>query len=240
MSMTSVELEHRRSLNRWLVRDPELDADMADELWSNADGLMASSETLKDKAGDRCTVVLAARGGRQYVLKRYNLRGRWHTARHLPLRSRAKWCWMNGHRLRAAGLLTPRPLAVFEERCGPLTTRSFLVTEFIEGPTLMDEIRSRRASGPRLERFAEQFGRIWRTLGEHRIGHRDMKATNFIVDRDDQLWMVDLDGMRVHHLATSFARRRAKDRARFLRNWQSLPEVGAVFLAHVGTAAPPA
>jgi RIO-like serine/threonine protein kinase len=83
---------------------------------------------------------------------------------------------------------------------------------------------------------AAQFGRIWKTLGRLSIGHGDMKATNFIVDSDNRIWMIDLDSMRVLGNRLMLARRRRQDLERFMRNWKGHPAAAAIFSAHLGTA----
>jgi RIO-like serine/threonine protein kinase len=88
--------------------------------------------------------------------------------------------------------------------------------------------------GERLTEVALQFGRIWKTLGRLGIGHGDMKATNFIVDPENRLWMIDLDSMRLHRNRLVLARRRRQDLERFMRNWKSHPAVADIFNEHLG------
>jgi hypothetical protein len=170
------------------------------------------------------------------TLKRYNLKSTLHTAIHMPLRSRARWSWLNGRKLLKAGVPTPQPLACVEERRhGVLHLRSYLLTEFVPGRSLLDLVHSRTLSHEQLADLAKQFTRIWQSLGQLRAGHGDMKATNFIVDPHGKLWLIDLDGLRIHHSATLLRRERRNDLTRFMRNWQERPEVAAIFRARIGT-----
>ena len=184
------------------------------------------------KDGDRCTVVHVEDA---YVLKRYNLRGPVHTARHVFLRSRAAHCWRAGHRLLRAGLATPEPLAWSERRLGPLRFESYLLMPYVSGPTLLELVRN-GASGDDVERVASRFAEIWRGLGGVRAGHDDMKASNFIVGDDGRLWMIDLDGVRLGLPEPRFRRARQKSLARFMRNWRAHEEAAAAFRAAIGTA----
>jgi len=171
-----------------------------------------------------------------FTLKRYNLRGGVHTAIHLPMRSRARWSWLNGRRLVAAGVPTPMPLACIEERrFRLLRVRSWLLTTFVQGRSLLELVQSQQLAGDRLVDLARQFSRIWQTLGQLRAGHGDMKASNLIVDPDDQLWLIDLDGLRIYRSAALLRRERRNDLARFMRNWNDYPEVAAKFRARIGT-----
>jgi hypothetical protein len=210
------------------------DSSLLDRLWSDPDAVLAHAAMLKD--GDRCTVTRVDSGSQPHTLKRYNLKSTLHTAVHLPLRSRARWSWLSGRRLIKAGLPTPMPLAAVEERrSGLLHLRSYLLTEFVPGRSLMDLVETGDATGDTLTELARQFVRIWQTLGQMRAGHGDMKATNFIVDPPGKLWLIDLDGVRIHRSATLLRRERRNDLTRFMRNWESRPEVAAVFRARIGT-----
>lgn len=225
-----------RSLRSVIWSDGRLGPETVAALRENPDVLLSGGEMLKD--GDRCTVVKVMPPGatKTLVLKRYNAKGSLHTATHVMLRSRARWCWINGRKLLEAGLLTPRPLAFHEERyAGAFRLRSFLLSEFVPGISLRDVIEQDQADQEDLRSFAKQFAFIWQTLGQMRIGHGDMKATNFIVDSNKRLWMIDLDGMRVHRSRLLLRRERRNDLARFMRNWQALPEVAAIFRARIGT-----
>lgn len=217
----------RRDWCRVLAYVDGVPEELLERLWSDPDGVVADAEMLKD--GDRVTVVRIDADHHRFVLKRYNLRSWWHTARHLLIRSRAKWNWVNSARLRSAGIRSPRARAFLEERQGALRGRSFLLCDYVEGRTLRDLYRDGPYDDARLDRIAAAFAEIWRVLGAMRIGHDDMKDTNFIVDREDRIWLVDLDGMRVHWLPPRFRHQRDQDYDRFMRNWQHREEVAAIF-----------
>lgn len=237
----------RRSMQAVMLHVASVDAGLLERVWTNADDLVGSGTMLKD--GDRCTVVRIdvgiSRGKgdvahseqpRHFMLKRYNLKGQFHTATHIPLRSRARWSWLNGRRLIQAGVATPMPLACVEERLhGVMRLRSYLLTEFVPGRSLLDLVQSGDAKGEQLADFAKQFTRIWQALGQLRAGHGDMKASNFVVDPHGKLWLIDLDGLRIHRSGFLLRRERRMDLARFMRNWQEKPEVAAVFRARIGT-----
>jgi hypothetical protein len=226
----------RRSLRRVLWHAPLIPDRIVESLWRKPDELVASGAMLKD--GDRCTVVRLQSGPGEapMVLKRYNVKGSVHMATHLLLRSRARWCWINARWLIAAGLPTPRPLAcVDERRSALLRIGSYLLTEMVQGISLSEMVHSGRAGVEAVRHLAHQFAAIWQTLGQLRVGHGDMKATNFIVDPQGKLWLIDLDGLRVYRSRTLLHRERRNDLARFMQNWQGRPEVSAIFRARIGT-----
>lgn len=223
----------RRSPSRTLLHRPDAPRQVIDSLWTDPDALLRSSTLVKD--GDRTTIVRLAIDGRDYILKRSNLRGPLHTAVHAALRSRARWSWINAHRVTGAGLLTPQPVALLETRLGPLRARSFLLTEHIAGIAPGDWIERHAADRAAIDDLATRFREVWRALGRARLAHGDMKHSNFIIDPDGRIWLVDLDGMRRSRVPILLARARSRDRERFLRNWKDRPEVEAVFRSRLDT-----
>jgi len=213
--------------------DPTLPSSLVDELWNDPEGLMRTGDMLKQ--GDRCTVVKLHHPDGALVLKRYNLKGSLHTALHWFMRSRARWCWVNARLAARAGLPTPAPLACLDERrLGLLRQRSYFLTSFIPGLSLRDLVEKKLANESKLRHLADQFVRIWGKLGTLRIGHGDMKASNFIVDPAGTLWMIDLDGMRMYGSNPLYRRERRNDLECFLYNWQKHPDVAAIFRTRLG------
>ncbi|EPN07904.1 hypothetical protein A249_12142, partial [Pseudomonas syringae pv. actinidiae ICMP 18804] len=88
------------------------------------------------------------------------------------------------------GIATPKPMAVQEQRFLGLRSKAWLVTEFIDGPDII----------------------------ERRISHGDFKGHNLFW-HTDRWAMIDLDAMQQHSSQSSFAAAYARDRARFMRNW---------------------
>ncbi len=247
--MSEAGVIRRRSFRRRLVARAGVDEAILHALRERPDALIEQGTILK--SGDRCTVARIAGpsneggggggggsgGGGGAVIKRYNRRGLFHTLTHLLARSRASWCWANAQRVRAAGLRTPTPLAFVEERWGPFRGRSFLIVEHVPGVPLVEWVVAHANDARVIEAMADRFADIWRALGKARLGHGDMKATNFLVDGAGELWLIDLDGMRPHPPGPTLARARKRDRARFLRNWQDRPEVQAIFQSRLDTSA---
>ena len=112
---------------------------------------------------------------------------------------------------------------------------SFFLCDYVEGITLFDLVRDHNPEPSQLDELAMAFSQIWQGLGRLRLTHGDMKATNYIVDQEGKIWMLDLDGMRRRKLGLSWKRQRDKDRRRFMKNWQDLQEPAAAFLACVDT-----
>ncbi|MFQ5492127.1 MAG: lipopolysaccharide kinase InaA family protein, partial [Phycisphaerae bacterium] len=120
--------------------------------------------------------------------------------------SRAQRGFEQALRLLACSIPTAAPLAVVD-RCGR-RAESWLVTQAIPDPVDLDNIALallprtpphawRRIKNVLIQRIVELFVR----LEEHRLAHRDLKASNLLfTDWDSQgdeprLWVVDLDGL---------------------------------------------
>ncbi|WP_374324129.1 lipopolysaccharide kinase InaA family protein [Azonexus sp.] len=167
------------------------------------------------KSGATCTVAALAMDGGPLVVKRYNRKNWRHALSRAWRPSRAWHSWREAHRLAFYGIATPKPLALLEERWGPLRGRAFLVTEFCPGVSLADALLPERVPEPALAQSLEVFFAV---LCRLRITHGDLKATNLLW-HEGQLWAIDLDAMTQHRSASAFRRAWRRDRARFLRNW---------------------
>lgn len=177
------------------------------------DALLAKGTLLKD--GATCTVARIELAGRALVVKRYNLKNAGHALGRLFRPSRAWHSWHEGLRLRFLGLPTPEPLAMIEERIGPLRRRAWLIAEHCAGVGL-DRHLDAAAPPPAAE--AQALKMLFATLHRERLTHGDMKATNLLWD-GQSLQLIDLDGMTQHRTEAAFARAWRRDRARLLRNW---------------------
>ncbi len=209
-----------------LVRE---EADFLAPLIADPDAWIEQGVPLK--RGRSATLAQVELDGRKLVIKRYNIKGAGHALSRAWRPSRAWHAWIEAHRLRFLGIATPRPLALIERRLGPLRGRAWLISEFCEGPNLQARLAS-ESGLPAV--VAEAVRRLFAQLAEARIGHGDLKATNFLC-WGDELVVLDLDAMRQYDSAAAWRKAWKKDRARFLRNW---PE-GSVMRRSMDEALPP-
>jgi tRNA A-37 threonylcarbamoyl transferase component Bud32 len=182
-------------------------------LLSEPDTAIRAGVLLKD--GATCTVVRAESPEGPLVIKRYNLKNLRHALTRLWRPSRAWHSWREGHRLRFLGIPTPAPLALIEERIGPLRRRAWLITAFCSGPNLLTHL-SPDCEPPADE--ARAIMSLFRSMYELQISHGDLKATNLLW-HDSQVFVIDLDATVQHRSATEHTRAWRRDRARLLRNW---------------------
>jgi len=183
-------------------------------------GVIAQPDVFADrgarlKDGNTCTVARVDIAGRSLVVKRYNLRGIGHALGRAFRPSRAHHSWREGHRLCFSGIGTPAPLALIEERAGPLRRRAWLVTEFCPG-TRLQELLDADAEPPAA--VAAALLDFIAALQRERISHGDLKATNLLW-HNGRIVAIDLDAMVHHRSAEAHTRAWRKDRARLLRNW---------------------
>ena len=198
------------SLFTAVVRDEK---ELLAEFLENPDAVVGRGQMLKD--GNTSTVVRVESGGRVRVVKRYNLKNFRHALSRFWRPSRAWHSWVAAHRLLFYGMSTPAPLAMLEERIGPLRRRAFLVTEFCPGENLLQHLSPDKApEAPEAEAILAFFGALFRL----RIAHGDLKATNLLWQAG-RIVVIDLDAMVRHDSHAAFVRDWRRDRARFLRNW---------------------
>jgi len=169
------------------------------------------------KRGRSATLGLVDLEGRRLVIKRYNIKGPGHALSRAWRPSRAWHAWVEGHRLGFLGIPTPRPLMLVERRLGPLRGQAWLVTEHCEGPSLRTRLEAHVDSGLP-EDMKAPIRRLFERLAASRIGHGDLKASNFLC-RGDELAVLDLDAMRQYDGEGAWRKAWRKDRERFLRNW---------------------
>ncbi|VFM96085.1 MAG: Lipopolysaccharide kinase (Kdo/WaaP) family protein [Candidatus Kentron sp. G] len=177
------------------------------------DRAMADCRLLKD--GGTATVGLLTRNGRRLVIKRYNIKNRWHRLRRLLRPSRARHSWIAGHRLRTLGIDTPRPLAMIEERRWIFRGRGFLITEYCPGKNLIDIGHDKKAEEP--VAIVEQIARVFHLFRRYHITHGDLKATNLLWDGG--LSIIDLDAVSFFGNKFRWKRSHHKDIERLSRNW---------------------
>jgi serine/threonine-protein kinase RIO1 len=126
------------------------------------------------------------------------------------------------------GIPTARPVALIEERFGPLRGRAWYLSEFVAGEaasSLCDQDKTgesvRTAAG-------QQLTRLLARLALSGLSHGDMKASNFILSQQGAV-VIDLDAMQRHVAPESFQRAQRRDLARFMRNWEDCPGTKAMF-----------
>ncbi|MEN8261060.1 MAG: lipopolysaccharide kinase InaA family protein [Pseudomonadota bacterium] len=208
------------------VYDRTYDTEAMRRLLADPDAHVAVGEPLKK--GNTCTVTRVEVGGRSLVVKRYNIKSRFHTLNRAFRPSRAAVSWRNAHRLLFYGIATPKPVALVEKRWGPLRQRAYFITEFVPGVDCLAYMLDGTVAPKRKSIVAEAIAEMLKNLHSLKISHGDLKGTNIRIC-DHRVMLIDLDSMRQHSHGAGFARAWRRDMRRFFKNWAHVKPVGALF-----------
>ncbi|MDO9319539.1 MAG: lipopolysaccharide kinase InaA family protein [Gammaproteobacteria bacterium] len=216
--------------DRFVVYRRALESPQLQEFLQAPDDFIARGRLLKN--GNSSTVALVQIAGRDYVLKRYNIKSFWHGLRRALRPSRAWVSWRNAHMLEMLGVATPQPLLMMERRCGALRREAYFLSEFVAGEDVLRYLAKEPINSAAWERVLTQFGQLFQVMCDYHIVHGDMKATNFI-STAAALIVLDLDAMRKEPDKERFRNAFGRDLQRFIANWQDKPECAARVLTLV-------
>lgn len=189
------------------------------------DTLSTQEDLLKN--GHSSTVGKAYFEGNPVVIKRYNVKGIHHYLKICLKPSRAAKSWRNAHFLRLLGIATAEPIAFLEKRFGFLRGKAYFITRFVPGVTLTHYFASAVSDGEKAK-MATKVMALFQQLFLSRLSHGDLKASNFLVD-NGEIKLIDLDSLCRHRTRFGLHRAWEHDWARFMRNWEQQPEIGALF-----------
>lgn len=170
----------------------------------------------------RASLIKHEVDGRLVVIKHYKLKNLDKRIRRAVTPSRAYRSWKGAQRLAAIGLATPRPWAMIENRFGPLRGRAWLINDYCPGQSIVDAYLEASASARKA--IEREIVKMFCLLRQHKISHRDTKGANFLW-HDGRLWILDLDSIRYHRTALGAEQGSRRDRRRFLKNWEQVPEI---------------
>lgn len=180
------------------------------------------------KDGNSSTVGLVPIDGRQYVVKRYNVKNMRHRMKMIWRESRASRSWRNAHCLILRGIRTARPVAIVECLKGRLKGVSLFVTEYVPGTNSAEFFLQKHVIGKIKNQVAVKMLDMICELERESLVHGDLKSTNFIISEGEPV-LVDLDAMRVEKSRRKLEKGIAKDRSRFKANWLENPEAKVIF-----------
>jgi tRNA A-37 threonylcarbamoyl transferase component Bud32 len=217
-----------RSLRRYMVCDRAMASPSMLEFLADPDASLALADSEYLKQGNTCTLWRARVGQHTLVIKRYNIKGIKHHVSRLFRTTRAAVSWQNAHRLETCGILTPKPVALVEQRFGPLRGRAWYVTEYVQGDDALVLCNPPAAGLTDTQAAATSVVALLKRMAHCRISHGDMKGNNFILSKQGAT-VIDLDAMKQHDHESGFRRSQQRDMRRFMRNWTTCPETAAMF-----------
>jgi tRNA A-37 threonylcarbamoyl transferase component Bud32 len=189
--------------------------EVGEEFLQDINDLVLKGQILK--AGSTATVVKVNYAGKTLVIKRYNIKSFWHLLRRCCRSSRAAISWQNGRLLQLLGVATPMPLGFIENRIGWFRSTAYLVCEQSDGQDMKVAFKKRVPTQNELI----QLENIFKIFKKYHISHGDFKATNFLIEKNGTIQLIDLDAMREHRNKGKFQRHFAKDKRRFIANWEN-------------------
>ena len=217
-----------RSWRSVRICDRRLSSPALQALLADPDASLQLSSARYLKQGNTSTLWSVMVDGRQLVVKRYNIKGLKHRLSRALRRTRAAISWKNAHRLTMYGILGARPVALREERFGPLRGRAWLIMEHVDGDDITHLCETPDVNDDTTRAVIQRMTTLLTQLAECRITHGDMKGTNFI-QTPKGIAAIDLDAMREHDSEAGFHAARQRDLQRFMRNWQPCPAIGELF-----------
>ena len=206
------------------------DTPLQQMLLATPDALVEDISRQRLKSGNTCTVALAEINGRKLVVKRYNIKSFWHLLGRFWRSSRAADSWVNAHRLLMYGIATPHPVALLEQRFGPLRGRAYFVADYIATPDIAQWLQSASVADDQQKPVLEVLARLMYKLMLLQIAHGDLKANNIHIDGNRPV-LIDLDSLREFRCKAWFETSHVRDLKRLLRNWQDQPDVQQSLIA---------
>jgi len=176
------------------------------------------------KNGNTCTVGLTEINARKIVVKRYNIKSFWHLLERFWRPSRAAASWSNAHRLIMHGIATAKPIALMEQRFGPLRGKAYFLAEYIESVNLADLMQDALLSQAQKQSVCQAIAELMYKLSLLQIVHGDMKASNIHIESSRPV-LIDLDSLREYRCKSRFAKGHVRDLKRLIRNWEAQPEI---------------
>ena len=134
---------------------------------------------------------------------------------------------LRGLDLEAAGVPTPRPLAVAEVRRCRWPVRAYLVTEEVpEALSIGWVVRQKPNRVPELSR---KLAAALAKMHDAGFSHRDLKPANILVSGDGEVTFIDLDAVR--RFKTLPECRALEDLTRLARGLSGFPGISALLYA---------
>ena len=218
---TEIEHQAKDGLNVWIKKD-FLSVEL-EEVSRNPETLFPDNPEDLLKNGNTASVALAKIGSLDVVIKRNNFNKNFKAFTRRLRKSRSAISWENAFRLVNYGFLTPTPIALIENKVGPLLKNAYIITEKKNGPDALDYFLENPDEG-----LADKVIEMFKGFEKCRITHGDCKATNFIIS-DRKVYIIDLDAMCEHKNSTTFKKYFRKDLMRWMANWSNSPQLTKIF-----------
>lgn len=187
------------------------------------------------KKGRSATVIKVTLDGHDLVVKRYNLKDKWHKLRRCLRTTRASVSWRLGQKMKLFGILTAKPIALIEQRYFCFRGISYFVSEYVPGMHAGDYFKQHKKNEDH-NLMVTQIVALLKSVARLGITHGDLKITNILINEANQPVLIDLDGAAEHLTASGLHKAWDKELKRFLDNFQYQPHLAKNFAAALGIA----
>jgi tRNA A-37 threonylcarbamoyl transferase component Bud32 len=199
------------------------------EIFKQVDRYFKSIEITHLKNGHSSTVIKITSGASIFVIRRDNFVNIAKFSRRIFRKSRSCNVWEKGQFLKSVGLNTINPLALIEDFCLGLRTRSYVVYEYIAGITLRDFLSDQSIPYCKIEETAKKVIQCllkWHSLG---ITHGDPKAANVLI-RDGNVFFIDTEDIKTPRTKRVKKHAIARDICILLHNLQKHQEIRNIWI----------
>lgn len=173
------------------------------------------------KNGGSSTVVKIQLDGREWVVKRYNLKSNLHYFRRCLRKTRAWTAWYAAQKLKFFNIATPLPAAFLEKKCLGLRGLSYFISEYVPGKEAGKYFIDTAQKNKSL--LLTKIITLLKKLAEIDMTHGDLKLSNILIDTQNQPFLIDLDNASEHPFISSLHYSWKKEIQRFLRNFKAWP-----------------
>lgn len=187
-----------------------------------------TSKILKD--GRSSTVVQVTLDNRRFTVKRYNMKSFWHWLRRCLRPTRASKSWRMAQKLKLFFVATATPVAFIDWRYFGLRGQSYYITEFVSGEHAGEYFQRHQDQEEKTSAMVQNIVALLKNLAKLDMTHGDLKMTNILIDNHEKPVLIDLDGAREHLNASSLQSAWREEIKRFLKNFDDMPKVKAMFV----------
>lgn len=177
------------------------------------------------KKGNSATIIKVLLDGQWVVIKRYNLKNKWHFLKRCLRTSRAFNSFRLAQKLRLFNIETAPPIAVREEKWHRLRTVSYYFSAYVSDMHAGMYFNLHHADTEKTTRMTKAIAKLFTRVKTLKLTHGDLKITNILVNPQDNPVLIDLDGAKEHWLLGQLKRTWKKEYRRFLKNFHEMPSI---------------
>lgn len=216
-----------RPLKKWFTRgmlDRSYQGHELSAFLDNPDAIFNQPGINILKAGRSSTVIQVQLDGKNFVIKRYNLKSITHRMRRLFRPTRALRAWKLSQKLAFFNIATAKPVAFIEHQFLKMRGKSYFVTEYISNQHIGDFF-NQTPSFETNSKVVNNTIELLKQLAQIGLTHGDLKATNILLNENHQPFLIDLDGATSYISLDNLQVAWKKEISRLLENFTCRPDI---------------